>query len=85
MKLVRGFALILGAATAAVAFSTPASAHDRNDDGDGTKHGGQVSSGNFGLLNGNQAYIPIDIPINVCGNSIALLGLANTQAGCSND
>ena len=92
MKMVRGLALILGTAAAALAFSAgPASAGgDRHDDGhrhghryDG--HGGQSSSGNIGLLNGNQAYIPVHIPINVCGNSIALLGLANSNAGCVNN
>ena len=40
---------------------------------------------NIGLLNGNQAHIPVHIPINVCGNSIAVLGLANSNAGCVND
>jgi hypothetical protein len=43
------------------------------------------SSDNFGLLNGNQANFPIHIPLNVCGNSIAVLGLANSNASCSND
>ncbi|MEU5994886.1 chaplin family protein [Spirillospora sp. NPDC047418] len=37
------------------------------------------SSGNFGLLNGNQLYIPIKAPINVCGNAVAALGLAEAQ------
>jgi hypothetical protein len=90
MKLVRGFALIVGVATAALAFSAPASAHGYDDDYDYNHHnkghhGSQHSTGNVGLLNGNQAYIPVHIPVNVCGNSIALLGLANSNAGCVND
>jgi len=89
MKLVRGFALIVGVATAALAFSAPASAHGYDDDYDYNHnkghHGSQHSSGNVGLLNGNQAYIPVHIPVNVCGNSIALLGLANSNAGCVNN
>ena len=87
MKMVRGLALILGTAAAALAFSAgPASAGgDRHHDGHRHGHGGQSSSGNIGLLNGNQAYIPVHIPINVCGNSIALLGLANSNAGCVNN
>ena len=94
MKLVRGFALIVGVATAALAFSAPASAHGYDDDYNhhhrhkghhSSQHGSQHSSGNIGLLNGNQAYIPVHIPINVCGNSIALLGLANSNAGCVNN
>jgi hypothetical protein len=86
MKMVRGLALILGAATAALAFSAgPASAHGHGDWDDHGQGGSQSSSGNFGLLNGNQAYIPVHIPINVCGNSIAVLGLANSNAGCVNN
>jgi len=37
------------------------------------------SSGNFGLLNGNQVFIPISVPINVCGNAVSVLGLAQAQ------
>jgi ChpA-C len=87
MKLVRGFALIVGAATAALAFSAPASAHGYDDDDyyDNGYHGSLDSSDNVGLLNGNQAYLPVHIPLNVCGNSIAILGLANSNAGCVND
>jgi hypothetical protein len=42
----------------------------------------QDSSDNNGILNGTQIYAPIDIPINVCGNSLALLGESNAQALC---
>ena len=93
MKMVRGLALILGAATAALAFSAgPASAHGHGDrhhgHGHGNRHGhghSQSSHGNIGLLNGNQVLIPVHIPVNVCGNSVALLGLASSNAGCVND
>jgi hypothetical protein len=99
MKMVRGLALVLGTAAAALAFTAgPASAGGHGDRHDGRGHGhghsndwhdgnglGQSSHGNVGLLNGNQAQIPIHIPINVCGNSIAILGLANSNAGCVND
>jgi hypothetical protein len=98
MKMVRGLALILGTAAAALAFSAgPASAHGHGDhNGHGHKYGhghsygndyghGQHSSGNVGLLNGNQAYFPVSIPLNVCGNSIAVLGLANSNSVCVND
>lgn len=39
-----------------------------------------TSSGNVGLLNGTQALVPIQLPINICGNAIAILGTA--QAEC---
>jgi len=51
---------------------------------EGGKGGGQNSKGNNGILNGTQIYSPIDIPINVCGNSLALLGQANATAACVN-
>jgi hypothetical protein len=50
-------------------------------------HGGGStldSHGNNGILNGTQIYAPIDIPINVCGNSFGLLGAASAQAICGN-
>ncbi|MCU7820924.1 chaplin [Kitasatospora sp. DSM 101779] len=39
-----------------------------------------------GLLSGNVIQVPIHIPVNVCGNSINLVGLLNPTAGnvCSN-
>ena len=44
----------------------------------------QDSSDNTGVLNGTQVAAPIDVPVNVCGNSLAILGLANSQAVCVN-
>ncbi|MFI0482566.1 chaplin family protein [Actinomadura sp. 9N215] len=41
--------------------------------------GGMETSGNFSVLGGNQVYAPISIPIDVCGNAIAVLGLAKAQ------
>ncbi|MEU7903781.1 chaplin [Actinoplanes sp. NPDC049118] len=45
----------------------------------------QNSAGNFGILNGTQVAAPINIPINICGNSHAVLGLANSTAQCANN
>jgi ChpA-C len=53
----------------------------KHGDGDGVS---QNSWDNNGVLNGAQLYFPIDIPINLCGNSIALLGEANAAAQCWN-
>jgi len=39
-----------------------------------------VSSGNVGLLSGTQVLLPVQIPINICGNAIGVLGSA--EAGC---
>ena len=47
--------------------------------------GGQSTGDNNGILNGTQIYAPIDVPINVCGNALALLGGAQASAICAND
>lgn len=38
------------------------------------------TSGKGGVLSGNQVVAPISVPVNVCGNAVAILGIAN--AGC---
>ena len=38
--------------------------------------GDMVSAGNNGILNGNQVQAPIQVPIDVSGNSVAVLGVA---------
>ncbi|MFE3452719.1 chaplin family protein [Nonomuraea sp. NPDC059194] len=43
-------------------------------------HADNVTSGNNGILSGNQIIAPISIPVNVCGNAVALFGVA--VAGC---
>ncbi|WP_067481246.1 chaplin family protein [Actinomadura hibisca] len=50
-------------------------AHVRSSSG-----GGQTTSGQSGVLAGNQANAPVNIPVNVCGNAVAVLGSA--AAGC---
>ncbi|WP_328899401.1 chaplin [Streptomyces sp. NBC_00441] len=46
-----------------------------------------TTQGSPGLLSGNQIQAPIDIPVNVCGNSIDVVGLLNPAIGntCEND
>jgi ChpA-C len=39
-----------------------------------------ITSGDGSILGGNQVFVPINIPVNVCGNAIAVLGIAG--AGC---
>ncbi|GAA0917764.1 chaplin family protein [Nonomuraea longicatena] len=46
----------------------------------GSGAGGNRTSGQSGVLAGNQAIAPITAPIDVCGNAIAVLG--NAFAGC---
>src|SRR5690349_11716498 len=54
------------------------SGKDRRRGGKGAKVS-QNSSGNFGIGNGTQAYLPISVPVNVVGNAAAVLGLANAN------
>jgi ChpA-C len=39
-----------------------------------------TSAGNISVLGGNQVNVPVSIPIDICGNAAALLGIA--AAGC---
>ncbi|WP_162642272.1 chaplin family protein [Streptosporangium sp. 'caverna'] len=48
--------------------------------GGGGGAGGNVTSGRGSILGGNQIIAPITAPINVCGNSVAVLG--DAFAGC---
>ncbi|MFE6870025.1 chaplin [Kitasatospora sp. NPDC057692] len=57
--------LVLGAAGGAVASS-----------------GAQgVAAGSPGVVSGNQLQIPVHIPVNLCGNSINLIGVLNPAFG----
>ncbi|MFD7923559.1 chaplin [Streptomyces sp. NPDC059740] len=40
-----------------------------------------VAVGSPGVLSGNVIQVPIDVPINVCGNTINVIGLLNPAAG----
>jgi LPXTG-motif cell wall-anchored protein len=45
--------------------------------GDGDSHGVHETSGNGSIAGGNQVNVPVDAPLNVCGNALALLGIAD--------
>ncbi|KUN36436.1 chaplin [Streptomyces longwoodensis] len=48
---------------------------------------GAVAAGSPGVLSGNAIQVPIHIPVNVCGNTIDIIGLLNPAFGntCVND
>ncbi|MFC0532871.1 chaplin family protein [Phytohabitans kaempferiae] len=46
-----------------------------------TEDTAQVSGDNDGILNGNQAYVPVQVPINVCGNGVGVLGVGVGVSG----
>lgn len=45
-----------------------------------------AASGSPGVLSGNSVQVPVDIPVNVCGNSVSVGGLLNPVSGndCGN-
>lgn len=57
-----------------------------SDNGGGAAAEG-TAKGSPGLLSGNQIQVPIDIPVNACGNSVTIGGLLNPALGntCEND
>lgn len=46
-----------------------------------------AAQGSPGILSGNAIQAPVSIPVNVCGNSVSVIGLLNPTFGnsCSND
>ncbi|MET3985274.1 chaplin [Streptomyces sp. PvR034] len=71
-RLLKSAALAIAVGMAVVGGATAASA-------DASASG--VAANSPGFLSGNVIQIPIHIPINVCGNSINLIGLLNPAGG----
>jgi hypothetical protein len=46
-----------------------------------------VAQGSPGILSGNTIQAPVSVPVNICGNSVSVIGLLNPTFGnsCSND
>ncbi|UUU37211.1 chaplin [Streptomyces sp. CA-210063] len=57
--------MVIGAATPAVA--------DADAKG--------FAAGSPGVLSGNVVQVPVHVPINVCGNTVNIVGLLNPAAG----
>ncbi|MFF2655672.1 chaplin [Streptomyces sp. NPDC058045] len=55
-----------------------ASAHDGDGGGASAKGLAAMSPG---VLSGNVVQVPIDVPINACGNSVNVVGLLNPAFG----
>ncbi|MGI5419090.1 chaplin family protein [Actinomadura luteofluorescens] len=51
--------------------------HGKGHDEDWFSH--NSTSGNFGILNGTQVIAPISVPVDVCGNAVAVLGGASAH------
>ncbi|MFJ8823636.1 chaplin [Streptomyces sp. NPDC102467] len=46
-----------------------------------------AATGSPGVISGNAVQVPIHIPVNVCGNTVDVIGLLNPAFGntCAND
>ncbi|MDG9718071.1 chaplin [Streptomyces sp. DH24] len=55
--------------------------------GGGGSHAGGETGGSPGVGSGNNVQVPIDVPVNVCGNSVNVVGALNPSMGnhCEND
>ncbi|MED7951607.1 MULTISPECIES: chaplin [unclassified Streptomyces] len=72
-KLAHG---VLGtAATAALLAAGAGAAHAHGASAEG------VAAGSPGVASGNQIQIPVHVPVNLCGNSINVVGLLNPAFG----
>ncbi|MEU9151474.1 chaplin [Streptomyces sp. NPDC048417] len=71
---------VTGAIAATLALGTTAAYADNGANANGS------AAKSPGLLSGNVVQVPINIPINVCGNSINVLALLNPTGGnvCTN-
>ncbi|MGW5129160.1 chaplin, partial [Streptomyces sp. NPDC004069] len=71
----------MAAASGAMVMTMPVSAFAA----DGAAAEG-AAAGSPGVLSGNTIQLPVDIPVNVCGNTVDVVGLLNPAAGnrCAN-
>lgn len=59
----------------------------RNDGGGNSSSAQGSAEGSPGVGSGNNVQVPVDVPVNVCGNNVSVIGLLNPVADneCSND
>ncbi|MER5443365.1 chaplin [Streptomyces sp. NPDC002790] len=77
MRLRTFAAAAVLAGTAVMGSAAMASAVDGPDGASATG----VAQNSPGVLSGNVIQVPIDVPINACGNSLNLVALLNPTAG----
>ncbi|MER5872098.1 chaplin [Streptomyces sp. NPDC002044] len=79
MNSAKKAALVMATAGLAVAGAAGAASADSSAEG--------AAVGSPGVLSGNLAQVPVHVPVNVCGNSVNVVGLLNPAFGnaCVND
>jgi ChpA-C len=81
-RATRNGVIAVAAASGAMAVALPVSAAFAAD---GATADGSAA-GSPGLISGNGIQLPVDVPVNVCGNTVNVVGLLNPAAGnaCAN-
>ncbi|MFF1284973.1 chaplin family protein [Streptomyces sp. NPDC058299] len=81
-RATRNGVFAVAAASGAMAVALPVSAAFAAD-GAGARG---AAAGSPGLGSGNTVQLPVDVPVNVCGNTVNVVGLLNPAAGnaCAN-
>ncbi|MFM9372854.1 chaplin [Streptomyces sp. Da 82-17] len=79
MKIVKLGAMAVASTALLLGGAGVAAASDPGP-GSGASASG-VSSNSPGVLSGNTVQVPIHVPVNVCGNTINVIGLLNPAAG----
>ncbi|MEW1634464.1 chaplin [Streptomyces sp. NPDC093801] len=74
-SLVRGTTAALGGAALLMGGAGLACAHG----GGATAEG--LAAGSPGVLSGNLVQVPVHVPVNVCGNTVNVIGLLNPAFG----
>ena len=79
MSRIANGLVLTSAAVAAVAGGAGVAAADAG--------AGAAAHGSPGVISGNVVQVPIHVPINVCGNTVDIIGLLNPAFGntCVND
>ncbi|WP_189708420.1 chaplin, partial [Streptomyces anandii] len=77
-QVTRKGLMTMAAATGVLAAATGAAHADAGAAG--------AASGSPGVLSGNTVQVPVHVPVNVCGNTVNVVGLLNPAAGnsCAN-
>ncbi|MFF5499293.1 chaplin [Streptomyces aquilus] len=73
-RVTRNGVIAVAAVSGAMAVSLPAYA-DSSADG--------TATGSPGVISGNTIQLPVHVPVNVCGNTVNVVGLLNPAAGNS--
>jgi hypothetical protein len=80
-RVTRNGLIAVAAASGAMALTAPVTAFAA----DGASANG-ASADSPGVISGNTVQLPVDVPVNVCGNTVNVVGLLNPAVGnsCTN-